>query len=163
MNGNTKTLQSIVAKIGKWWLGVVLVVIALYALARFYGLQATVIPSSRPVCTAAVNYRERPIYGFSLIAPSGTCGNAGNGGFACGCSIRPGEQATVKWTFDQSLAEIEKHVPEETHEVQVAIPQPESRTSRYVFLHFLANNSVVIDWRDEQDSHIDPATGKIRN
>jgi len=163
MNSNIKTLRLLVIEISKRRVGVVLTVVVLAALVIFYGLEGRVTPSSHAVCTAAVNYRQRPIYGFSLIAPTGTCGNAGHGGFACGCSMRPGEQATVKWTFDQPLSEIKKHVPEEEHEVQVTIPQPESRTSRYVFLHFLADNRVVIDWRDEQDSHINPVTGEIRS
>ncbi|WP_158902559.1 DUF3304 domain-containing protein [Burkholderia sp. L27(2015)] len=163
MNGNTKVLQSLVRKIGKRQMGVVLAAITLAGVALFYGLRATVTPSSHPVCTAAVNYRERPLYGFSLIAPTGTCGNAGNGGFACGCSITPGEQATVKWSMEQTRIEFDSHAPIEEHETQVTIPQPQSRTSRYVFLHFLADSRVIMDWRDEQDSPIDPVTGEIRN
>ena len=108
-----------------------------------------------------------------MVLCQGKCGNdvggrrpgaaySGGGGVACGCAIRPGEQATVKWTFDQPLSEIKKHVPEETHQVQVTVPQPESRKSRYLQVHFLSDNRVVFDWRDDFGfSRVNSMTGNI--
>jgi len=132
----------------------------------------TIAPSVYGVCTVGYNYRERPIYVFGVSTKEARCGNfasakkqgssfPGGGAVARGCVVRPGEQAIVKWTFDQPLSEIEKHVPEETHEVQVAIPQPKSRKSRYLQVHFLADNHAVLDWRDELDSRLNPVTESV--
>jgi len=60
------------------------------------------------------------------------------------------------------LSEIKKHVPEETHQVQVTVPQPESRKSRYLQVHFLSDNRVVFDWRDDFGfSRVNSMTGNI--
>jgi len=131
-----------------------------------------VMPSIYGVCTVGHDYRERPIYWFGASTSERKCGNdvggrrpgktySGGEGVACGRAVRPGEQAIVKWTFDRPLSEIEKHVLDEMHEVQVMVPQPESRKSRYLQVHFLADNHVVLDWRDEVDNRVNTTTERV--
>jgi len=162
------------AKFGRWHVGgvaavgVVVVATALFA-------KEEIAPSVYGVCTVGYNYREKPIYSFGVVTPEGACGNnvggkrsdevySGGGGVACGCSVRPGETATVKWEFDEPYNDVQRGIPTEKHEINVAIPQPESRTARYLQVHFLADNRVVLDWRNDISfSRVDPATGKILN
>jgi hypothetical protein len=159
-------------KLSKWHLGSIAgTLIVVVAVGLF--LQETFAPSSYGVCTVGFNYRKEPIYWFGVITQEGKCGNdvggkrvgesySGGGGVACGCSIRPGEQATVRWTFDKPLADIERGVPDESHEVHVTVPVPESRQSRYLQVHFMADNHVVLDWRDDFGfSRVNAKTGAI--
>jgi len=157
-------------KMAKWHIGglagVAIVVVAVVLFAK-----ETIAPSVYGVCTVGYNYRERPIYWFGVSTPEGRCGNNtggklpdetyGGGGVACGCSVRPGERATVKWTMEQTRAEFDGHAPIEKHETLVTVPQPESRKSRYLQVHFLANNDVVLDWRDEVDNRVNTATERV--
>ena len=160
------------ARIGKWGIGSVVIVVAVTTISLF-AAREVVVPATRGVCTVGFNYRERPIYWFGVATAEAHCGNnvggkrpdaayAGGGGVACGCAVRPGEQAVVKWSFDQPLDEIERHIPSEEHQTQVTIPQPESARSRYLQVHFLADNRVVLDWRDSAaDSRINPNSGAV--
>jgi hypothetical protein len=70
----------------------------------------------------------------------------------------------VKWEFGESYDDVLRGIPPETHEVTVTVPQPETRRARYLQVHFLADNRVVLDWRDDISlSRVDPTTGKILN
>jgi hypothetical protein len=160
------------AKIGKWHIGGIAGAMIVIAAVALFAKEAAE-PSVYGVCTVGFNYRDKPIYWFGVLTAEGKCGNdvggtspgelfSGGGGVACGCSVRPGEIATVKWEFDQPYDEVEKHVLSEKHETKVTIPKPESRTARYLQVHFLADNRVVLDWRDDiAFSRVEPATGKI--
>jgi hypothetical protein len=159
-------------KLSKWHLGSIAgTLIVVVALGLF--LQETFTPSSYGVCTVGFNYREQPIFWFGVATQEGKCGNdvggkhagepyQGGGGVACGCAVRPGEVATVKWRFDRTSEQFDNHVPPEVHEVRVIMPKPESRQSRYLQVHFMADNHVVFDWRDEVESRIDPKTGNFK-
>lgn len=161
-------------EIGKWHARrVVVIALAVGAIALF--VKEATTPSVYGVCTVGYNYREKPIYSFSVATPEGSCGNnvggknpdeiySGGGGVACGCSIRPGETATVKWSMEQTRDEFDHDAPIENHQSQVIIPPPESHKARYLQVHFLADNKVVLDWRDDISfSRVDPKTGKILN
>ncbi|MET3654702.1 DUF3304 domain-containing protein [Dyella japonica] len=136
-------------------------------------VKAGVAPSTYPVATVGFNYTEKPIYWFGVITAEGQCGNDAGGkrpgtvyllgnGITHGCMVRSGETATVKWEFDQPYSDVLKKVPMESHQVTVTIPQPETRDSGYLQVHFLSGNRVVLDWRDNfADSRVDPVSGKI--
>jgi hypothetical protein len=154
-----------------WHLGSIAGTLIVVAAVGLF-LQETFAPSSYSVCTVGFNYRKEFIYSFGVSTPEGACGNsvggkragrpyAGGEGVACGCVIRPGEQAIVRWTFDKPLADIERGVPDESHEVHVTVPPPESRQSRYLQIHFMADNHVVLDWRDEVGSRVDPTNWEV--
>jgi hypothetical protein len=159
-------------KLSKWHLSSIAgALIVVVAVGLF--LQGTFAPSSYGVCTVGFNYREQSIFWFGVTTPEGTCGNnvggkrpnhmfAGGEGVACGCAVRPGEKAIVKWRFDRTSEQFDSHIPPEVHEATVFVPQPESRTSRYLQVHLMADNHVVLDWRDEVETRVDPKTGKIR-
>ncbi|WP_158902556.1 DUF3304 domain-containing protein [Burkholderia sp. L27(2015)] len=156
-------------KIAKWHVGSLAGLAILVAAAMLFAKEI-IAPSVYGVCTVGYNYREWPIYWFGVSTSEGKCGNntggkrpdeTYGGGVACGCVVRPGGRATVKWTMEQTRAEFDSHAPIEKHEIQVTVPQPESRKSRYLQVHFLANNDVVLDWRDEVDNRVKPATERV--
>jgi hypothetical protein len=145
--------------LSKWQLGSIAgALIVVVAIGLF--LQETFAPSSYGVCTVGLNYREQSIFWFGVTTAEGACGNSasgkeptsvfpGGGGVACGCTVRPGEIATVKWRFDRTSEQFDSHIPPEVHEMKILVPKPTSRSSRYLGVHFLPDNRVVFDWRDD--------------
>src|SRR5699024_12148156 len=114
----------------------------------------------RTVCVTGLNEFERKIHRFWLDSDnkSGCFGNppakpsyanfGGGGGFACGCSVRAGDRVKLEWEFAQTWAEYnssERHI---TGETMVTVPEPESPSSRYLFVGFKKDGSNPIVWKD---------------
>src|SRR5699024_6722590 len=105
-------------------------------------------PKKRTVCVAGVNGFERPIYEFWLDSDnkSGCFGSSygrettsaygGGGGFACGCNVRVGDRVKLEWEFAQNREEYRSGKPPITGETMVTVPEPESSSSRYLFIYF---------------------------
>lgn len=117
-------------------------------------------PKKRTVCVTGLNEFERPIYRFWLDSDnkSGCFGNppakpsyanfGGGGGFACGCSVRTGDRVKLEWQFVRTRYEFDNNIAPITGETMVTIPEPESASSRYLFVGFKKDGSHPIVWKD---------------
>ena len=132
-----------------------------------------VLSHKRTVCVTGYNEYERQIYEFWLDneSKSGCFGNpsgredkynfGGGGGFACGCTVTPGKKVSLYWSFEQTRAEFDAKEPPEEHTVQVTIPQPESRNSRYLRVYFMKDGSTPLQWVDDMGApELPPSAGK---
>lgn len=131
-------------------------------IAAGFGLLAACSNEARIVCVSGFNENARQIYEFWLDNEhkSGCFGNppgkevgsqswGGGGKFACGCSATPGRRVSLFWEFAQTWDEYQKHVPPEQHTIQVTIPQPESRYSRYLRVYFRKDGTAALQWVDD--------------
>ena len=130
-----------------------------------------IFTQERTVCVTGYNEHERQIYEFWLDneSKSGCFGNPegkqpdayGQSGFACGCTVAPGKKVSLYWSFEQTRAEFDAKAPPEEHTVQVTIPQPESRNSRYLRVYFMKDGSTPLQWVDDMGApELPPSTGK---
>ncbi len=122
------------------------------------------------VCVSGYNEYPRALYRFWLDSAhkSGCFGNpsgreagetyGGGGGFACGCSITPGEKVRLDWTFEQSQAERDSDAGQQSKTVDVTIPQPESAHSQYLRVYFRRNGTADLQWVDDMGAPTLPPT-----
>ncbi|WP_278649957.1 hypothetical protein [Burkholderia lata] len=124
----------------------------------------------RTVCITGYNEYTRKLHEFWLDNEhkSGCFGNpsareageafGGGGGFACGCTVTPGQTVKLAWVFAQPLAEIERGVAAEHQTIDVTIPRPESSTSRYLRVYFRKNGTADLQWVDDMNAPELPPT-----
>ena len=117
-------------------------------------------PKKRTVCVTGLNEFERPMYRFWLDSdnksgcfgnPSGRDGSSaygGGGGFACGCSVRAGDRVKLEWEFEQTWEEYSAGEEYITGETMVTVPEPESPSSRYLFIYFREDGTNPMFWLD---------------
>src|SRR5699024_4510593 len=117
-------------------------------------------PKKRTVCVTGLNEFERPMYRFWLDSdnksgcfgnPSGRDGSSaygGGGGFACGCSVRTGDRVKLEWEFEQTWDEYSAGEAFITDETMVTITEPESPSSRYLFIYFREDGTNPMFWLD---------------
>ncbi|MBN3828799.1 hypothetical protein G3O00_35125 [Burkholderia sp. Ac-20384] len=148
--------------------GVALVGLAMLAACDKHGVDASAAP--RTVCITGYNEYTRKLHEFWLDNEhkSGCFGNpsareageafGGGGGFACGCTVTPGQTVKLAWVFAQPLAEIERGVAAEHQTIDVTIPRPESSTSRYLRVYFRKNGTADLQWVDDMNAPELPPT-----
>ncbi|VWC98226.1 putative lipoprotein [Burkholderia lata] len=124
----------------------------------------------RTVCITGYNEYTRKLHEFWLDneRKSGCFGNpsareageafGGGGGSACGCKVTPGQTVKLAWVFAQPLDEIQRGVQAEHKTIDVAIPQPESSTSRYLRVYFRKNGTAELQWVDDMNAPELPTT-----
>ena len=117
-------------------------------------------PKKRTICVAGVNGFERKLHEFWLDSDnkSGCFGNpsgrsagsdyGGGGGFACGCSVRAGDRVKLEWQFVRTRYEFDNNIAPITGETMVTIPEPESPSSRYLFVYFNEDGTNPMFWLD---------------
>lgn len=126
-----------------------------------------------PVCVVGYNYHSQRISSFKILDFE-RCGGSssgkepgsrygGGGGYSCGCGIERKKYLTVEWRYAMSYDEAQAGKKREIRQAKAILPPPDSSSSRYLELHFLEDNRVVIDWRDDQGaSRVDPKAGIVK-
>ncbi|KAB7769380.1 DUF3304 domain-containing protein [Xanthomonas maliensis] len=116
---------------------------------------------SRTVCVSGYNEYEKQIHEFWLDneSKSGCFGNppgrsdgdpwGGGAKFACGCKVTPGKSVTLQWSFVQSVEDFDAGKKAQEFALKVTIPQPESRSSRYLRVYFRKNGTASLQWVDD--------------
>lgn len=122
------------------------------------------------VCVTGYNENERGLYRFWLDGEhkSGCFGNpsgrdsgaayGGGGGFACGCTVTPGEKVKLYWKFEQSQAELDSGAEQQSKTIDVTIPQPESANSQYLRIYFRKSGTADLQWVDDMGAPTLPPT-----
>jgi hypothetical protein len=122
------------------------------------------------VCVTGYNEYERKLNRFWLDDEhnSGCFGNpsgreqgqnfGGGGGFACGCTVTPGQTVKLYWKFAQSKGEWDSGEPVVSKTIDVTIPQPQSENSQYLRVYFRKNGTAELQWVDDMGAPTLPPT-----
>ncbi|WP_321813567.1 hypothetical protein [Paraburkholderia sp. J69-2] len=150
-----------------------MIVVALFAtipLAACGKHSDELLSHKHTVCVTGYNEYERKLNRFWLdeAHQSGCFGNpsgrsdgqdfGGGGGFACGCTVTPGQTVKLYWKFAQSKAERDNGVPQESRTIDVTIPQPQSENAQYLRVYFRKNGTADLQWVDDMGAPTLPPT-----